>query len=552
MYRTVIIASALFLSSYSAFPQLGPVSGDIRYEHQYQDVLVNGSLVTSLRRSPSINLTTSGSIRSEKFIFYSIRTGLTAGFRTSQSSQSLVETRNILWNAYNVNVFFLQTAPVNFQLASREYANDTRYEYQGLRSRGGTRDHEDRIGLSLVRVPFVPLINLTFTRNKSWSVVGEPFEQRTHQYVFSASSRNGVDGHASVTGSLSEFREKYSGFSERILSLQFDGSRTLSERHQVTVGSEYSKYASYSALSAGASYAGELSGAVRINSGLNGQNASSRNYSIRTVSASQRIQIVQDKNFTWGLGAGGATGVTILPQREGRERIPTNDWNANLNLNHVRSLGGLSVANNVALTYGRRNYLEELTYYRLGVTNSANRNIGKFLVNATYNFSYLENRNSGSWRSTEHFAMLNLTGTFPPSIRSRSTADFRSYDYGGDRLTASDQSTLNLAQSFDGSFRHVIPFTLSAGASVHYFFAGLRGHSYGWNTSFQSSQFFLKDLSASYRYSRSFDPYYRRESLEQTARLSYRWRLLNLQLTLRERTVFSRLRDVRFSVERSL
>ncbi len=536
----------------AAFSQLGPIGGEIRYEHQYQDVLVNGNLLTSLRRSPSINLSTTGSIKSEHFIFYTLRTSFTAGFRTSRSSHSAVSTRQFLWNEYDVNLLFLQTAPVNFQLATREYTTEIRYDYQGLRNRGGTRDHQDRIGVALTRVPFFPLVNFSFIRNKSWAIVGDPFEQLSLQYVFSASSRNGTDGHASVSGSLSEFREKYSGISERILSLQFDGSRSLAERHHVNFGSEFNKYASYSGLSGGVAYGGILNDVIRLTTGLTGQSASSVNFSVYSVSASQGVQITQNEFFKWGLGIGGGTGVTTFRRYGERVRLANDNWNGNINLNHVRSVGTFNVANNLTLAYGERSYLETISFYRIGLSNSAHRSVGRFLVNAAYNYSHLSNSGNGTWRSTEHFALIGVSGTLPGEIRSRSTADFRSYDYGGDRLTASDQSTINLAQTFDGSFKHVIPFTLGAGASVHYFFAGLRGHTYGWNASFQTSQLFLKGLYASYRYARSFDPYYRRASLEHSASFSYRWRLLSFQLTLRERTVFSRQRDIRLSVERSL
>ncbi len=552
MKRLVIIGWASVLLASAAFPQLGRLSGEIRYEHQYQDVLVNGTLLTSLRRSPSISLNTDGFFTSPNFIYYTLRTSLNTSFRTSHSASSLVTTRSYLWNAYDVNVFFFQIAPANFQLSTREYTTDIRYEYQGLKNRGGTRNHEDRVGLALVRVPYLPLVNFSYRRNRSWSIVGDPYENLSNQYVFSASSRNGTTGHASVTGSLSDFRETHSDYYERILSVQFDGSHSLSEEHQVTIGSEYYKYGSYSALSGGLAYGGRLAEGVRMNSGVNGQSASSVNYSARTVSTTHSVQFTPGQNFRLGAGVNAGTGVALNRVGGVTRRIENHNWSGSLSLGHTRNAGGLGLSNNISLAYGERRYFEKLGFYRIGVNNGVHKSVGRFVFNAAYNFSYQSNRNAARWSSTDHFALIAATGTLPGAIRTRTSADFRSYTYDGNRITASDQSSLNLLQSFDGSFKHLIPFTLGAGASVHYFFIGLRGHTYGWNASFQSSEFFVRGLYAAYRYTRSFDPYYRRESLEHSASFSYRWRLLSFQLTLREREVFNRLRDVRFSVERTL
>lgn len=552
MSRATIIVWASLLFCAPSFPQLNRISGDIRYEHQYQEVQVHGTLLTALRRSPTLNLNTKGSFVSDNFIFYTLRTSLATSFRTTHSAGATVTSRQILWNEYDVDLFFFQIAPANFQLSSREYTTDFRSEYSGLRSRGGTRNHEDRMSFSLVRVPFLPLVNFSYQRNTSWSIIGEPYRNHSNQYTFSASSKNGTDGHATVTGSLSEFGEETSGFYERILNLHFDGSRNLAEGHQLSLGSEYYKFGGYSSVSGGAGYTGTFGPDVIGGSTVNAQRAGGLYYSARAVNGSQSVQWTQNENFQYGAVVSGGAGVTINSYTGVPRRIDHSAWNGAMNVNHTRSAGGLNVNNNLSFGYGRRRYIDVVDFYRIGLNNSLNRSVGSFALNATYNFSHLSNRNGYSWTTTEHYASLSATGRLPGAIRSRSNADFRSYVYGGAQMTASDQSSLNLSQGFDGSFKHVIPFSLSAGASVHYFFVGLRGHSYGWNAAFQSPRFFLANLYASYRYSRTYDPYYRRESLEHSAGFSYRWRLLSFQLTLRERRVFSTMRDVRFSVERSL
>ncbi len=551
MKRTIIICWASFFLTSSSFSQLGRIGGSLRYEHQYQDVLVNGSLLTSLRMSPSINLNTEGFISSENFIFFTLRTALNSSFRTGHSASSVIKTKQYLWNAYDVNVFFFQIAPANLQFSMREYVNDIRYEYQGLKSRSGTRNHETMAGFALVRVPYMPQVNFSYRRNRSWSIVGEDYNTRSDQYVFAASSKNGTSGHASVTGSVSDFYESFTNFSERIATLQFDGSNVISDGHQLTIGSEYNRYGRYSTLSGGVAYAGLLSDRVQLYSNVNGQNASGWNYSFYSGNTSGNLQFTMDEHFRYGVGLSGGRGSTVTTIEGYTRSVESYSVSGNVNLNHTRTLGSVNFMNNLSLAYGRRRYYENSSFHRVGFNNSANRAIGRFTVNAVYNFSFLTNKTTLSWQSIENFAMLAATGVLPASIRTRTSADFRSYTYKGGAFTAPDLSMANIMQTLEGPFKLVIPFTLGAGVTVHYYFTGLSGHAYGWNVTFQSARFFADGLSASYRYARDYDPYYRMESIDQTASLYYRWRLLSIQVSLRESWVFNRTRDARFTLERS-
>jgi len=551
MKRGLIIAASFLFLPAGLFSQAGPLSGSLRYEHQYQEILVNGALLTSLRRSPSLNLNTKGFFSSKNFVYYTLRTSLNTNFRTSHTPSSIYDTRQLLWNAYDVNLFFLQSSPVNFDVAAREYTTDIRYDYGSADLRSGTRDREVRANFSVIRVPFLPTINVGYRRSRSYSIVHQPYEQVTSQYTFSASSSNLSGGSANVSGSLSDFRERYSGFGERILTLQMNGQQLLEPGHQLTFGSEYNKYGSYSALSGGLGYGGVLDDGVRISSSVTGQNASGRNYAVRSVSASQGISVKQGDHLQWGGSLSGGAGVSTLALGGAPRRIPTSNWTGSVNLSHNRNFGALMLVNNLSFGYGERLYIDRQSFWRASLGNTLQRTVGRFALNATYNFSTLVNSNSFSWRSVEHYAMFSATGTLPAAIRSRSTLDYRSYTYGGSRPTGSDQITLNGSQSFDGNFTMVIPFTLGAGGAIHWYLASLRGHTYSWHVRFQSSNFFMKSLYAGYQYQRRFDPYYNKESREQSATLSYRWRSLAFGLTAREITLFSRQRDIRFTVERS-
>lgn len=542
------LASAL----YSQKGGDGGIGGHIRYEHQYQEVSVNDNLLISLRRAPSVDLRKSGFISSKYFLAYTLRTALSTTFQTSRYSTERNDSRQFHWNEYDVNFLFFQKSPVTIQLASREYTTDVRYDYGALDTRSGTRDREHRVNFSVTRVPFLPLINLAYRTNRSWSIVNAPYEQKSEQFSFSAATRNGSEASANVSGSLSSFRERFTGISERILTVQFNGTRQFSERHAISLGSEFNKYGTYSALSGGLSYGGAISRKLRINSGLRGQNSSGRSYSFRSVSTTQSASLVLDEHFRGGVNLSAGTGIAVSDIRGDRRRVPNHNWIGSFNLSHSRQTALFQTSNNISMSYGGRVSGNRLTFWRFGLSNTIQRSVGLFDLKGTYNFSTLLNKNGTDWSATNNYVEGEGSARLPQGIRSRTSLDYRSYTYGGDGPKSANRHTLNFKQHLTGKFNYVIPFSLGLGGSVHWYYAFLRGRTYGWNITFASPHFFLKSLYANYLYRRSYDPYYDKESREQTASFTYRWRSLNFQLHLREMKLFSTQREVRFMVERAL
>lgn len=555
MKRASVIVWLIILATSVLHPQGGSnggINGYVRYEHQYQEVSVNDNLLITARRSPSVDLRKTGFISSKYLLAYTLRTALTANYQTTRYSTVRNDTRHLLWNEYDVNLLFFQRSPVTFEVASREYTTDIRYDYGLLDTRSGTRDRAHRLALSVARIPFLPAINLAYRTNRSWSLVSLPYEHKSEQISFSAATRNTAEASASVTGTITSFKERYSGISERILTLQFNGTRQFSERHALSLGSEFNKYSSYSSLSGGASYAGIFSDRLRFNSSLTGQNSSSRSYSVRSVSATQGANLTVDDHFRGSASLVTGTGVAIVNVGSDRRRIPSHNWSGSTSLNHSRSISGFQVTNNLSFSYGRRIYGNRISFWRFGLSNSLHRSVGLFDLKGTYNYSTLLNSNGSDWSSTSNYAMLDVSARLPHGIRSRSSLDYRSYVYGGDGPKTVDRKTVSFKQNLTGNFNFVIPFSLGLGGSVHWFYTFLKGKTYGWDITFASPNFFLRSLYANYLYRRSFDPYYNRESREQTASFTYRLRSLNFQLQLREMKLFTTHREIRFLVERTL
>jgi hypothetical protein len=535
-----------------AFSQSSPLGGSIRYEFKYEDVLANSTLSSTRFHVPSVFLLKKGSIYSPNIFSYAVSTSFTASYQNTLSTQTYSKGTQFHWNEYDLNLYFLQTSPVKLQLSSREYTDDLKYEYSTLSFRSKTRNHQDVVNFEMDRVRYMPRLSFTYIRNKAWSLEGASFDQRSDQYNFSAYSRNGSDGYASVVGSLSDFHERSIGFSERILTVQFDGSQNLAEGHTVTLGSEFDRYDNYSSLTGGLSYAAMLSPSLGINTGLNGQNSSSRNFSYYSAGVSQGVRFTLDEHFRLGLrgsaSAGASTSQLLLrPTRTRNDR-----WEGLFDIGHVRALGAVNVTNNLALTYGKFQYLDSFSYYSLVFSNGANTTVGTFAINGTYNFSYHKNNSTLAWQSWENTALLSANGMLPGMIQSQTMADFRSVDYSGFAVTASDLSSLKFSETLGRSFAHLIPFTIRVRGSVQYFYRGVSGRTYSFGASFQSPRFFINNLTASYIFRRDYDPFYRILTINHDATFTYRWRLLSFQLGFFERVEFSRIRQVRFTVERAL
>jgi len=441
---------------------------------------------------------------------------------------------------------------VKLNVSTREYTDDLKYEYSSLSVRSKTRNHQDLVNIDVDRVRYLPRLNFSYIRNKAWSLEGDPYEQRSDQYNFSAYSRNGTDGYASVVGSLSNFNERSVGLSERILTVNFDGSQALAPGHTVTIGSEFDRYDNYSSLTGGLSYVANLSTWLGMNTGLSGQNSSGRNFSYYSAGVSQGFRLTMDEHVRFGVRGSVNTGASISQRLLVPVRIPNDRWEGSFDVGHLRALGAVNFTNNLVLTYGKFDYLTAFSYYSLVFSNGANTTVGKFGINGTYNFSYHKNNSTLAWQSWENTALLSVNGTLPWLIQSQTMADYRSVNYSGFAVTASDLSSLKFSETLGRSFVNLIPYTIRLRGSVQYFYRGVSGRTYSFGASFQSPRFFVNNLTASYIFRRDYDPFYRILTINHDASLNYRWRLLTFQAGYFERIEFSRIRQVRFTLERAL
>jgi hypothetical protein len=208
------------------------------------------------------------------------------------------------------------------------------------------------------------------------------------------------------------------------------------------------------------------------------------------------------------------------------------------------------IMNNLSMSYGQRSYLDKSSFWNTGLSSSLQTNVGSFLIAGTYSFTSQYMMDGISWFVLGNTARLTATGVLPLRIRSQSGVDYRDLRDGGTVQTNRNDRTMSVHQSLDGSFFYYIPFSLSLHGSVTWYLSQFRGHTYNWKFTFSSPSFFTQGLYVGYTYSRSFDPYFRRQNIQHNVNASYRWRALSFTLRLRQMEYVSTLRDVWFTVSR--
>jgi hypothetical protein len=217
---------------------------------------------------------------------------------------------------------------------------------------------------------------------------------------------------------------------------------------------------------------------------------------------------------------------------------------------HNRTLGTLILTNGLSVGFSSRDYGEVYRIWEGSFSNGISTSIGSYSVSGNYDFSAQSTRNRVSWYSFGNNANVNVSGNISGNIHERSSLLFHSDIYGGDFRFSRNQRSLTLTQGFDGQFFYYMPFSLGLGGSSSWYSSSPTNHTYGWFASFTSSNFFLRGLYATYRYSRNFDPYYGREIIEQNGSCDYQWRALVLHLLVHQTSVPYRIRDITFSISR--
>jgi hypothetical protein len=541
----------LLLMMRTGFGQITSIGGELRYQHQYQDVVGERAMATSLRKSPQFSLSANGNLVAPELAAFSLRTSFLADYTSSRVGGNSYATRQYLWDYYDLNLYFLQYAPVKFDIMARENILKSRSENgsENIFS-SGIRRQEQRISVSTYKIPELPSMTAGFERTRSWSILQEPFDQVAERYSMGVSAANGSST-LNLGGSYNDIREKYSGFRSKYTSIQFVGTKDFSDVNRFDLTADYDRYDDYSSVNGTGTFSGELSDRVKLFSSIFGRNASSPFVASFIVGGSGGIQFIQDEHWRYNAAVNFKTGrETRTVKGEFLTEHPT-DWAGNASVQHARSLGFGSISNGVHLSYSVQRIREGRRTLSGGLSNGIQTGLGAFSLSANHGIStgYVTDGTTTRYQ-TSNTADVALNGRIGGRVQSQTSANFNDDRYSGDVGFYRDHRMLQARQGLNASFVSIIPFSLSASGSVTWYFAGLSGRLYGWTVAFTSGSFFLQGLNFDYRYSRTFDPYFRLEIVEHQMQLRYQWRALTFEVRMRQHQLQDRRRDFWFSVAR--
>ena len=545
----IVFFLLIFGCGAQSYAQFNSFGGELKFESQYQDVLNVNMYSSSFRRNPMFAINTSGDIFSPRLFYFTARTTINGNYSNSRNGDNFYNIKQYFWDYYNVDVAMFQYAPLKLNLSAREGAFSSESQYSVTKHFSNSRRQEQRISLATHQFPFLPTTTVAFQSSRSWALGTDPYDLRSQQFSAGISASRG-NSSMSMSSSLSKMNDIYANTTEQYYTVMFQGSQEISDFQKLDVSSEYYRYVGFSSLSGSALYTATLNSQLGISTNVSGNAASGTSYSSTSLGAAQLIQFIQDENFRYNANYSFKTSQEVYDNNGTKAPFNSSDWNAGIGASHGRSLGFASISNSISGSFSSQNSIVERRTFGGNFSNSMKATIHRFTISANHGLSGDVVLAKSNRYHIGNQARLTLDGSLFGKFHSHTNADFRNERFYGAISSFNTRKHLQVQQTLRTSFYYSIPFTISFGGSSSWMFTKNIGNTYGWNVNFTSSSFFVSALTANYRYSRSFDPYYIRHAIEQNAEFTYRFRALSFQLRLRSFQLTERRREIWFSVRR--
>jgi hypothetical protein len=541
---SILVLTAVL--AWSASGQLGRIRGEVRYEHRYSDYLY-GNTLTALRVSnPVLDLRMSGKLGGGRIAMFNLYSSINAIYFTSSSPYYSYSSTQLNWNRYNLSLSMLPYAPVKLTLGARDNSNQVRPDDSDGRTE--TRNQEQRADLSIHQISWLPTVNTSFVRSRSFSVRGYPYDIVTRTLTASVSNATDTTGAYALTTAFVDVRDQESRAYDKYTVIEFTGQRTLEGGAVMEANAEYEQYTGYSTFGGGARYTAMVSSRTRTATHLSGTVEQSAFYQARSFSVGQSVVVRAHTNFVLGGGLSGYLS-NVLGESY---RTHYGNLGGNAFVQHQRLVGKSTLTNVVSGGYNEQKYAMRYSSLYANVSNDLLSPVGSFSFNLNYILSYSRVRQASSYDLIENSAGMTLSGTLPKAVSSQTALRYRDTRYPGDPTLARQTRSVAFTQRLNGSFKWRIPINVGATAGANWYFSLVRGRSYSWGLSFASPEFFLHNLTADYSYNRNFDAYMNGEVVTHRASFSYVWRAFTFQSRLRYATYPLRVREVIFTVRRRL
>jgi hypothetical protein len=550
MNKIAIIAFVFFTLDVESPAQLNTFSGELRYQHQYQDILSGDNLSTTVRRNPLLNLGGSGDIFSRNIGQFFASTALNGSFSDARAGEYAIANRQFLWDYYNLLLILLPNSLVQFNLRAREGMLESKTEF-GASPLPITTARKQEYGFtaSTNKLRFLPSTSFTYQQSREWSLTNEPYDRLNNTYSLSLATSGGGSS-ITMSGNVNERINQFSQARERDYNLVVNGTKDFNETDKLDLSSEFERYGAFSTLSGSVAYGGTLSERMNMFSSLGGRNSSSPNYSLRYLNTSHGLHIKNDEHFQTTLNVSAKTGSELFTITGSQKKNTNYDWNFSSGLSHGRALSFGTISNSISLGIGQQRYDELRHNYSVSFGNGLQTKVGGFRVTANQNFSFNAIHNDFQRYEVGNSARGTIDGMIWHRIKSQTVVDYHNQRYTGTLGAFRNRKTFQVREMLNSSFYYFIPFSVGVGGTVSWYLGERPQKSYSWNLTFSSNRFFVSALSVTYRYHRSFDLYYGRLVVEQSADIRYQWRALRFEVNLRESKFVNRRREVIFTVSR--
>jgi len=541
--RVQYILLLLFAAVYPLRSQLTTIDGELRYQHQFQDVYTAGTYSKLVRKNPQFILGTAGYLYSPSILSFHFRSALNLYYNNITSGGVTNSYKQSVFNFYDINADALSNSIVRFSISARdlEMRSTSNFNRYGG-SLSSYRQQEQRISVSSSNINFLPTTIFSFSRIHNYSALSlSNFNNRQNEFSLILSQAT-QDGTFNVSGIMNDNRDDITGFRYKFYRIQFNGSKEFSTRHRVDFNSEYYKYGNISLLSGNGNYNGKIGEKIRFNSNLIGRNIFSSLSTSQMFSIGQTVQYLQNDNFHYSFNVQDQLGSDIIFGTGGK--TPNNQFNTSASIEHMRSAGSFNFGNSLSLSNSQFRSNIEQRSTSLGVTNNVQTTISRFQLSANQGITYARTTGYLSRDEINNYGNFIVNGMLPYNITSQTSIDYRNER----RLYTTEyffnRQTLMINQMLNTFLYYYIPINIALGGSVNWNWYKIYSRIYGVNGNLSSNNFFLSGLSMNYRFNRTYDIFFRKPYFDHMLEFNYQWRALSFQFRIQE----FRFIDVRHEV----
>ena len=550
MKRTFNIVLLWFISICAVSAQITSFGGKLEYRHTYTDLLNSGLLSTGNTRNPIFSLFTNGLILSRTIGSFNLSTNLNLANNSARSGELDYHSHSSSWNYYNASLNLLPAWLVNFSLSARAGRTETGANFSPAYSYiQRSKDNEQMITLSTSRIQWLPTTQVSYRRTHTYGVEGSTIDLLNKQYSFVLSSANGTSS-INLLGTLSDVEDGISKTRSKVYNLTMDAVKEYNEKSRLDLSTQYDRYDAYGILSSSARYVNTMLDEFTSSTNLLAHNSSSTHHRAFSIGGTESVQFTPPGDFHYAMSFTGKGGKEIIYDSTGAKKYPVYEYTTLGNVTHSAGIYGANLSTNLSLSYSRQQIHYPFSQLGSGISNSLTWNVAGYNVSASHALSGGVQYNGSRNTSVTNTADLFANGRLWRGIMSSTGINYRDNRYTGGGAQYRNNRTLNMRQSLRTSYYYLVPFSAELSGTVNWYFTYITGRTYGWTFQFQSGSFFVQGLGLNYQYTRTFDPFYRFEIVNQTARMTYRWRMLGFELRLSQLNTIERRREVWFSIVR--